>query len=163
MAHEFEYRFDPAFLRLTMKRGYLWKGYLLAAACWLYPLWARLSHGHWHAQTVLAYLALGFGILALFHYKLHSVAKAQVALWKQQSPSGVMKVRLDDEGIECVLENGQSRFAWKDLRCLKRYPDVWMLEVVPKRSVFFPPDALTPEQRAYVEERCREAGVAFAR
>ena len=120
----------------------------------------RLLGLYCHAFLARCAVLLGAVMIVWrFYALLEKVARRVFDLWTKQSPGGVIRYELDDEGFSVVLENGNSRFSWEGLRRLWRYHDVWLVEILKMQSVFFPPDQAPEEVREFIVERCQAAGV----
>ena len=159
-AHEFEFRFDVPFVENALRRDFLWRTWLIGLVFSLLTLVGfRLVFGQFVPTVVVASVAALFIIGFAGHFKLKRIATRICELWKTQSPSGTIRYRLDEEGVDVHFDNAQSRFEWASLRKLWCYPDVWMLEVVKMQSLFFPPDQAPQEARDYIRARCEAAGV----
>ena len=159
MTHRAEYAFDARFVAAAMRRDFLWRGYLIAAVVACVPVYFRWSSGAWDTGALAFYLGLAAIVIVLFHGLLRMSARNQVKLWRTQSPDGRIQFIFDAEGFEAVVGASRNRFAWKNLRRVWRYPDVWMFEIVKMRSVFLPPDCLSEEQRRDISAWCAQAGV----
>ena len=157
--HEFQFRFDVPFLRAALRRDVLWRGYVMGGIVVALVPGMRLWLGYWHPWLSGFLLAAAAVSVWRFHAMLGRAAGRVFELWSKQSPGGVIRYELDDEGFSVVLENSRSRFSWNGLRRLWRYDDVWILEIVKMQSVFFPPGPVPGEVRDYIVERCRSAGV----
>lgn len=159
MPHALVYTFDLDFLRVAMRRDYYWKGlYLIVAFAVLYVA-ARLLPGA--GSNLLAY-AIGATLplfLVALLWMLRMSAKRTYELWKLQAPDEKLELSFDDDGFDVRFQAGSTRYEWSGIRRLWRYHDVWLIEVVKNVSVFFPPEAATPETLDFVVARCEEAGV----
>lgn len=159
MQHEFQYTFGVPFLRTALRRDHLWRGYVAGALLLLLPVAARLLLGQWTPSMIVVAVVAGGFVSWRGHRRLEGLAETTAELWTTQSPSGVVRFVLDDDGFEVRMDRSHARYAWSDLRRLWRYDDVWMIEVVKMQSVFFPPDCAQPEAMDFLAERCRAAGV----
>ena len=159
MHHEFEFSFDVSFIKAGLRRDLMWKGYVLAGMLLVLSWIMRMVQGFWEPITTCAFVLGAVLVLWRFHCLLDRIAGRVFELWRDQSPDGVVRYELDDEGFSVVLEHGNSRFTWQGLQRLWRYNDVWLVEVVKAQSVFFPPDQAPAEVRDFIVERCQDAGV----
>jgi hypothetical protein len=82
--------------------------------------------------------------------------------WEAQSPSGIIKYRLNQESIICIGDRGESRFPTKDVLQIKQYGDVWLIEVVKGVFQFFPGFA-SDSVKQFVISHCDSAQVTTGR
>ena len=158
MQREFEFGFDEAFIRNAMRRDMIERGLIATGLLTAAGLAACLLDGFDWAYVAI--MGTGIAVVwALLLRVLRKGAQRVLEFWTQQSPEGVVRWRLEEDAFQVQVGTSSSRYAWQGLRRLWRYPDVWIVEIVKNLSVFLPPDALDDETRAYIEERCRNAGV----
>jgi hypothetical protein len=162
-SRQMSYRFDRQFVRNGLKRDHFWRTvYMLAlfsvvVTIVLVYYWSADLH---FLGPVLITASVGcVAIIAAALFRFHRAVKAVYEFFRKQSPSGVIQYQLDDEALIVEFDNGSSRFPWRDLRRLWRYPDVWLLEIVKGTSVLFPAAAASDEVKAYLVDRCRQAKV----
>lgn len=157
---EFQHTFTEQFLKDGMKRDVVWRLHAAAGAAlvgmgavaWL------LGHPPWTPTMGIALAAGAFATVLIVPRKFRQLVRRAFALWEQQAPDHVVTYRLDHEAIEVITRNSRARHAWRSMRRLWRYDDVWLIEVVKMQSVLFPSDA--PEAaRAFVVARFEEAGL----
>ena len=157
--HEFEFAFDVDLIRRALRRDLVWKAILPIVLLAGLAVASRLYLGAWNPVSTAA-CAVGAVVIAGVVWRALAVHSRRVYdIWLKQSPSGRMTFRLDDTGFDVALENSQSRYEWRGLRRLWRYPDVWIVEIVKNVSVFFPPEAVPEDARRFLVARCEEAGV----
>ena len=157
--HELTFHFDEAFVRKALRRDVWDRGWIATGLMVVVAIVMRVWTGEW-SPLILGIIAVGTAVLWFLLFRtLRSAARQIVALWRTQSPDGTMTFRFTEEGYELEIASASSQNTWKGLRRLWRYDDVWIIEIVKRMSVFFPPSAADPETLAFVEARCREAGV----
>ena len=157
--HRFEFHFDLPFLRKAIGRDFLWRCWVLLASGATILVVYGFAFDRWSWSLGLAVTgALTIGEIALL-LRWHQTAKSAYDLWSEMAPDHKGVYELDAEGFTVMLGDSCTRYEWKALRRLWRYPDAWMLEMVRKVSVLFRPQDAGPEALAYIEERCKEAGV----
>lgn len=159
MKHAFQFEFDVPLIKAGIRRDLMWKGYLMASVMLVAAIAARVSYGYWDPVLTGVLILGAIVIVWRFHGMLNRFASQIFELWSTQSPSGVMRFELNDDGFSVVLDKSRSDFEWAGLRRLWRYDDVWLIEIVKGQSVFFPPDRTSDEVRDYLVERCRSANV----
>ncbi len=161
MVHEFEFRFDVPFVKNALRRDFLWRGYLMGGTFFVVMMGVmRLWFGHFDPMISTTCILGSLAIAVSFHYKLGKYARRVCEIWSKQSPSGIIRYELDEEGLTVRFDHAHSRFEWTGLRKLWCYSDVWLLEIVKMQSVFFPPEQVACEAKDYIRERCRAAGVS---
>ena len=158
-SHELPFAFDEAFVRTAMKRDFwdrAWVGtglLVLAAVIMCMVMGAA-------PPSVLAIFGVGIVIVwVLILSTLRRSARQVVSFWERQAPDRTMRFLFNEEGFEVHIGSTHTSHAWAGLRRLWRYPDVWIIEMVKNVSVFFPPESASHEILAFVESRCRQAGV----
>lgn len=158
-AHEFSFEFDRAFIRAGLRRDYTWRAW---AALLGYPalgIAASLVFPQFR-WLLIGIFGVGGPLVAwLLMRRFERQVDVTLEHWQKLSPSSTIRFVLDDEGFAVEMPHGSSRYGWSGLRRLWRYPDTWLIEIVRKHSVLFPPDAASPEAREFLLERCRTAGV----
>ncbi|MCK5945227.1 MAG: hypothetical protein KAI24_24780 [Planctomycetes bacterium] len=157
--HTFSFTFDRPFVRRALRRDRNWAVVKVVA---LYALATPAALFGVDGLEPLVYGLLGGGFVATLALALalfHKAGNAVYDLWLRQSPSRTIRYELDDDGFAIHMDHASSRFAWRGLRRLWRYPDVWLIEVVRKQSAFFPPEGAGAEALAFIEQRCSQAGV----
>lgn len=159
MSHQFEFTFDPDFIRAALRRDVLWRGYVLAGLLLILALVARFLLGIWNLTLTTSFVLASVFIIWLFHRLLRGIATRVCNMWTTQAPDGVIRYELDDDGFNVVTTNSRARFEWQYLRRLWCYEDVWLLEIVKMQSVFFPPDQAPAAAMDFIVERCRAADV----
>jgi len=157
--HELRFTFDEAFLRAALKRDLAWRGVYatLLLIGVLVVLWLWQGSVSWMTAAILGAGAVALWLLLFRVWR--TSARRIFDLWSTQCPDRTMAFRFDDEGFDVEVGSASNRYVWQGMRRLWRYTDVWLLEIVKNMSVFFPPEAASDEVKAYVVERCRDAGV----
>ncbi len=157
--HQFDFSFDVAFLKNAMRRDFLWRGYVIGGLLLVLGIVMRFVNGHWELYMTGVCLGGAPMIVMVFHRLLTRIAMRLHALWSLQSPSGVIRYELDEDGFSVVFDTSRSSFKWNGLRRLWCYHDVWLIEILEMQSVFIPPAQVPQESLEYIVERCRAAGV----
>lgn len=136
----------------------VWRGWAGAGLFIALAAWARLSWGYWTPFSIVALIGVPVVFCAVL-WKLWRAAAKTLELWQVQAPNRVMRIELDDDGFQVLLGKSENRFEWQKIRRLWRYDDVWMLEIVRMRSVFFPPEHVDQDTLDFIVERCQHFGV----
>jgi hypothetical protein len=149
--------FDRRFLWRALRRDHAW---ILLYAVVIYVIlmvllaWA-LGESRWLVGLPIGVVLLGL----VFFLRLRTAVRRTHELWLKQSPSRTVRYLVDAEGLTIDMDHAQSRYAWKDLRRLWCYSDVWLFEIVRMQSVPFPPREAPKEMKAFILDCCRAAGV----
>jgi len=157
---EFSYTFTKRFLWDALKRDILWKlgvAVLIVLVAIAALGWA-LGVAPWRSPMLPALIGGALAGVIVVPLKLRSIVARTDSYWARLSPDRIIRYRLLPDAIEVEMPNGTARHQWHGMRRLWRYKDIWLLEIVKNTSVLLPADA-PEEARAFVVERCREAGV----
>lgn len=158
-AHEFRFAFDREFLRAGLRRDYVWRAWFVATVYIALGIAGALYFPQFRFALVGGFGMAGGLVAVLVMRKFNGLVDATFEHWAKLAPTKSVRVLLDDDGFAVEMENGSSRYAWRDLRRLWRYPDVWAIEIVKMQSVLFPPSAAPDAARDFIIERCRAAGI----
>ena len=108
MGHKFDFTFDVPFIKVALRRDLLWKGYVLGGVLLGLSVIMRWVNGHWDPLITGIFVFGSIFIVWRFHFLLDKIARQVFALWSKQSPKGVIRFELDDEGFSVVHENPSS-------------------------------------------------------
>lgn len=162
---EVEFRFDREFVRRGLWRWQLKRSmypvlfYTVFLAATLYYYRAR---GPQLLSAIAPFVAFGYVmIILLVIRRLYTTVDAVYRQYMVRSPSGLMRIGVDDEGISTALDNSQSRYAYRDVSRLTRQPDVWLIEISRGSLLFFPAN-VSEEIRDFLTHACEQAGVVVS-
>ena len=156
---EFSFEFDRAFVRHALRR---WLRRALIAVGILVTLASFTVYAAYRGDStfmILWAVLMTILVVAIVSYRWRTGQRRVYDLWCQQAPDRRMTYRLDEEGFEVITARASVRYEWERMRALVRDPQAWGIEVVKGAHVYFPPHAASPEQKEFIVERCRAAGV----
>lgn len=159
--HEVRFRFTPEFIASATRRDFVGRSARVLGA--MLVAFAAVVLGLMDGELsplVVTVMALGLGVtVATLRRRFHGDVQRTYQLWLKESPQGEVLYQLQDDAIQIQLGHASSRYAWTDFQRLRRYDDVWLLELGRRANVFFPVEAAAPEALEYLTERCRTAEV----
>ena len=159
--YEFRFQFTRDFIRAALRRPFisLATKFLAIVMALLAGIVFFMTGGHVNVVLV-GVMAGGIAIIAAkLVFSFRASVDRTFELWEKQSPTHEMRFALDAESISIQLEHASNCYAWKDIKRLWRYSDVWLIEVATKASVLFPATEAPDDVKGFLVERCRAAGV----
>ncbi len=162
---EVEFRFDREFVRRGLWRWQLRRSMypilfytlLLAATLFYYR-----DRGPRLLTAIGPFVVGGYVmIIVLVFRRLYKTVDVVYRQYMVRSPSGLMRIGIDDEGISTALDNSQSRYAYRDVTRLVRQPDVWLIEISRGSLLLFPAN-VSEEIRDSLTQTCEQAGVVVS-
>ena len=159
MEHDFTFRFSREFVwggwRPQLLRQWLLCLVFVIAFGWL----GILLYGRLDPYIIFTLCGMAVVLPLVIYLKFRRFVEVSMEFWENQSPDGTIRFRLDGEGITLDVGASMSRFKWEGAHRLRRYKDVWMLEVLKDQFLPFPARSAPPEAAEFLVERCRSAGV----
>jgi hypothetical protein len=111
-----------------------------------------------HPISILPIAALGWMAYDMRRKGIETVCDT----WEATSPSGITRYRLNRESITMSGDHGESRYALNDVLQIKKYGDVWLIEVVKGVFQYFPGFVSDPVKQ-FLISHCDSAQVTTGR